>query len=86
MTAYEFNTFGQIVIAESLGKISVGNDGGYINLGMITRAASQDGSWQLIRSIGLMNRVSAFTRQNENIPTLNQIHEETLTNTAGKGL
>ena len=45
MTRYESNTVCQIAIAESLGKISVGNDGGYINLGTTTRAASYDGSW-----------------------------------------
>ena len=44
MTKYESNTFRQIAIAESLGKISVGNDGGYINLGMTICAASPDGN------------------------------------------
>ena len=80
MEKYESNTFCQIAIAESLGNISVRNDGGYINLGMATCAASQDGSWQLITSIGLMNRVSAFIKQNENCPKLDQIHEEILIN------
>ena len=45
MMVYESNTFRQMNIAESLHEISVGNDGGYINLGMTTRAASLDGNW-----------------------------------------
>ena len=51
MTAYESDTFCQMNIAEPLSKISVGNDGGYINLRMTTRAASPYGNWKLIMSI-----------------------------------
>jgi hypothetical protein len=72
MTKYELNTLCQIAIAESLGKISVGNDGGYINLGMTTRAASPDGSLQVIISFGLVNKVSVFMRQNDDCPKLDQ--------------
>ena len=78
MTPYESKTFCQISIAESQSKISLGNDGGYINMGMTTHAASTDGKRQLIVFIALMKKVAAF--MNKNGPKPAQIHESTLKN------
>ena len=57
-TLYELNSIRQISIAESQSKILLGNDSGYINMGMTTRVASSDGKWQLIVSIALKKSFS----------------------------
>ena len=64
MAPYELNTFRQISVTDSQSKISLGNDGGYINMGMTTHAASPDGKWQLIVSIVLMKKVSVSMKKN----------------------
>ena len=73
MMPFELNTFRQISIAQSQSKISLGNDGLYINMGMTTHVASPDGKWQLIVSIALMGKISVFMKKNGPKPV--QIHE-----------
>ena len=78
MIPYESNTSRQIFIAESQSIILPGNDGGYINMGMTTRAASPDGKQQLIVSIALMKKVPGFMKKIGPKPA--HIHESTLVN------